>query len=93
MQIFKLYNIIEENNMNILDINIIYIGIIFLILIKSFVYKNEKKEIKEDKKPSIEYYEWKRLYYKIIVLHEFKEIYNHHKLKYSNSIIDRCASF
>jgi hypothetical protein len=67
-----------------------------LILIKSFVYKNEKKEIKEDKKPSIEYYEWKRLYFKIIVLHEFKEIYNkkfHHRRKLSNSIIDRCASF
>jgi hypothetical protein len=76
VQIFKLYNIIEENNMNILDIHIIYIGIIFLILIKSFVYKNEKKEIKEDKKPSLEYYEWKRLYFKIIVLHEFKEIYD-----------------
>ena len=79
MQIFKLYNIIEENNMNILDIHIIYIGIIFLILIKLFVYK--KKEITEEKKPSLEYYEWKRLYFKMIVLHEFKEIYkkkNHH---------------
>jgi adenylate kinase family enzyme len=69
-----------------------------LILIKSFVYKNEKKEIKEDKKPSIEYYEWKRLYFKIIVLHEIKEIYNkkihyHHKLKYSNSIKNKSAHF
>jgi len=31
--------------------------IIFLILIKSFVYKNE---IKKDITPSIEYYEWKK---------------------------------
>ena len=84
--------------MNILEIHIIYIGIIFLILIKSFVYKNEKNEIKEDKKPSLEYYEWKRIYYKIIVLHEIKEIYKkriHHpnKLKWRNSIINRSAYF
>jgi len=38
----------------------------------------------------------KRLYYKIIVLHEFKEIYDkkiHYHRKLSNSIINRCASF
>ncbi len=84
--------------MNILDIHIIYIGIIFLILIKSFVYKNEKKKINEEKKPSLEYYEWKRIYYKIIVLHEIKEIYKKrihypYKNKWRNSIINRSAYF
>ena len=84
--------------MNILNIHIIYIGIIFLILFKSFVYKNEKKKIKEDKKLSLEYYEWKRIYYKIIVLHEIKEIYKkriHHpyKNKWRNSIINSSAYF
>jgi len=70
-----------------------------LILIKSFVYKNEKKEIKEDKKPSLDYYEWKRIYFKMIVLHEIKEIYkkriHHHpyKNKWHNSIINRSAYF
>ncbi len=78
MQIFKLYNIIEENNMNILNIHIIYIGIIFLILIKSFI---KKKEIKEIKKPTLEYYEWKRLYFKMMVLHKFNELYKNHKIK------------
>jgi len=53
--------------MNILDIHIIYIGIIFLILIKSFMYF-KKKEIKDVKKPTLEYYEWKRIFYKMIVL-------------------------
>lgn len=69
-----------------------------MILIKSFIYKNK---IKEDKKPTLEFYEWKRIYFKMIVLHEIKEIYkkqihhHHHpnKLKWRNSIINRSAYF
>ena len=65
-----------------------------MILIKSFI---KKKEIKEIKKPTLEYYEWKRIYFKMMVLHEFKKIYKKqiypNKLKWRNSIINRSASF
>jgi len=63
-------------NMNILYIHIIYIVIIFLILFKSFQYK---KKIHENK-PTIEYYDWKRLYYKMIVLYKINEICHHKKI-------------
>ena len=66
-----------------------------MILIKSFI---KKKEIKEIKKPTLEYYEWKRLYFKMMVLHEFKKIYKKqirhpYKNKWRNSIINRSAYF
>ena len=66
-----------------------------MILIKSFI---KKKEIKEIKKPTLEYYEWKRIYFKMMVLLEFKKIYKkqiHHpyKNKWRNSIINRSAYF
>ena len=45
--------------MDIMNVHCLYMIIIFLILIKSFMYF-KKKEIKEVKKPTLEYYEWKR---------------------------------
>lgn len=50
--------------------------IIILILIKSFMYF-KKKEIKGVKKPTLEYYEWKRIFYKMIVLKKLYKKRNH----------------
>jgi len=49
-----------------LYIHIIYITI---ILSKIKLFRN-KKEVKENINPTIEYYNWKRLFFKIMVLHE-----------------------
>ncbi len=56
--------------MNILNIHIIYLGIIFYIL---FINHKKKKKIKEHENPTIEYYEWKRLYFKMLVLSTVKK--------------------
>ena len=37
----------------------------------------KKKEIKEVKKPTLEYYEWKRIFYKMIVLKKLYKKRNH----------------
>ena len=58
--------------MIILNYHIIYIGIIILILLKSYIFPDKKKEIKENV-PTYEYYEWKRLYYKMLVLNRLKD--------------------
>jgi len=61
-----------------LYIHIIYITI---ILLKIKLLRN-KKEVKENINPTIEYYNWKRLFFKIIVLHELNIICkakNYHK--------------
>lgn len=59
-----------------MNIHCLYIIVIFLILIKSFMYF-KKKEIKGVKKPTLEYYEWKRLFYKMIVLKKLYKKRNH----------------
>jgi len=76
-------------NMNILYIHIIYIAIIILILLKSFQYK---KKILENK-PTIEYYEWKRIYYKMMVLCKLKYNYLPTKHKSINHINSKSAFF
>lgn len=58
--------------MIILNYHIIYIGIIILIFLKSYIFPDKKKEIKENV-PTYEYYEWKRLYYKMLVLNRLKD--------------------
>ncbi len=58
--------------MIILNYHIIYIAIIILILLKSYIFPDKKKEIKENV-PTYEYYEWKRLYYKMLVLNRVKD--------------------
>ena len=80
------------------ELKIFFIGIIFIIILK--FYKFKKKEIK-DNNPTLEYYEWKRIYYKMIVLHEFKEIYkkhinihkNNHKYRWRNHLNSKSAYF
>ena len=62
--------------MDIININYLYIIIIFLILIKSFMFF-KKKEIKGVKKPTLEYYEWKKLYFKMMVLNKLYKKRNH----------------
>jgi hypothetical protein len=47
-----------------------YLSIIFILLIKFF--RKNKMIIKNI--PTIEYYEWKKLYYKTLVLHEIKKM-------------------
>lgn len=76
-------------NMNILNIHIIYITIIILILFKSFQYKKKNLE----NKPTIEYYEWKRIYYKMMVLHKLKYNYLPTKHKWINHINSKSAFF
>lgn len=58
--------------MIILNYHIIYIGIIILILLKSHIFPEKKKEIKENIL-TYEFYEWKRLYYKMLVLNRLKD--------------------
>ena len=58
--------------MIILNYHIIYIGIIILILLKLYIFPEKKKEIK-DNIPTYEFYEWKRLYYKMLVLNRVKD--------------------
>lgn len=82
--------------MNMLDIHIIYLGIIFLILYKSFSFI-KKREIKENN-PTIEYYEWKIIYYKMMVLYKFKKLYIknnhiHNKKKWRNHMNSKSAFF
>jgi len=62
--------------MDIMNVHCLYIIVIILILIKSFMYF-KKKEIKEVKKPTLEYYEWKRIFYKMIVLKKLYKKRNH----------------
>lgn len=63
--------------------HMIYIGIIIIILLNSYVFPDKKKEIKENI-PTYEYYEWKRLYYKMLVLNLLKEYYSIKKSKLRN---------
>jgi len=53
--------------MDIINVHCLYMIIISLILVKSFMFF-KKKDIKDVKKPTLEYYEWKRIFYKMIVL-------------------------
>ena len=62
--------------MDIMNVHCLYIIIIILILIKSYIYF-KKKEINEVKKPTLEYYEWKRIFYKMIVLKKLYKKRNH----------------
>lgn len=57
--------------MIILNYHIIYIAIIIIIFIKKYLFTN-KKEIKVNI-PTYEYIEWKRLYYKTLVLNRLKD--------------------
>ena len=54
--------------------------IVYLLIIFFLIYKNYKKD-KKDKIniPTMEYYEWKRLFYKTMVLYEIKKIVNNKK--------------
>ncbi len=84
------------------EFKIIFIGIIFIIIIK--IYKYIKKiETNENKNITLEYYEWKRIYFKMMVLHKFNELYKNHKIKQNfkkyykhklrKSIISKSANF
>ena len=84
---------------------IIFIGIIFIIILKFYKYINNVKKVEnnEIKNPTLEYYEWKRLYFKMIVLNKFNDLYKYHKYKQKfkkyykhklrNSIISKSANF
>ena len=62
------------------DFKIIFIGIFFIIILKFYKYKYIKnKEIEEVKKPTLEYYEWKRLYFKMMVLNKLSFLFKNHK--------------
>jgi hypothetical protein len=62
------------------DFKIIFIGFFFIIILKFYKYKNIKnKEIKKIKKPTLEYYEWKRLYFKMMVLNKLSFLFKNHK--------------
>jgi hypothetical protein len=73
-----------------INIHIIYLAIIFLILFKIFFF-GKRKKLKEHETPTFEFYEWKRLYFKMLVLHEIKK--NINKNKWRNSIINKSAFF
>ncbi len=84
--------------MELYNINVIYIGIIIFILFKSFTY--HKKKIRKHENPTLEYYEWKRLFFKMLVLHEIKKKIKHKhikrhfdKQKWRDSIINKSAFF
>jgi hypothetical protein len=81
------------DNFNIIHIHIhiIYLGIIFLILL----INHKKKKIKEQIL-TIEYYEWKRLYFKMLVLYKIKKKIKHKhfdKKKWIDSIINKSVFF
>jgi hypothetical protein len=86
---------------DIMNVNYLYIIIIILILFKSFIFFNKikNKEIKEVKKPTLEYYNWKMLFYKMIVLKKLYKKRNHrplhhpYKNKWLNSIKNKSAHF
>jgi hypothetical protein len=64
------------------EFKIIFIGIIFIIILKFYKYKYKyikQNEIIEVKKPSLEYYEWKRLYFKMMVLNKLSFLFKNHK--------------
>ena len=68
--------------------------IIFIIILKFYKYKYIKnKEIKKLKKPTLEYYEWKILYFKMMVLNKLSFLFKNHKHKLRNSIISKSANF
>ena len=46
-----------------------------------YIKKVENNEINEIKNPTLEYYEWKRLYFKMMVLNKFNDLYKNHKYK------------
>ena len=71
------------------EFKIIFIGIIFIIILKfyKYKYKNIKQnEIIEVKKHSLEYYEWKRLYFKMMVLNKLSFLFKNHKQNSKNII-------
>ena len=84
------------------EFKIIFIGIMFIIIIKFYKYI-KKIETNENKNITLEYYEWKRLYFKMMVLHKFNELYKNHKIKqyfikyykhkFRKSIISQSANF
>jgi hypothetical protein len=82
-----------------LNIHMIYLSIIFFILSKSFIYHKEKEKNKEHDYPTFEYYEWRRLYYKMLVLYYIKNKQknnNHHidvKHKWRNKMFNKSAYF
>jgi len=71
------------------EFKIIFIGIIFIIILKFYKYKYKyikNKEIEEVKKPTLEYYEWKRLYFKMMVLNKLSFLFKNHKQNSKNII-------
>jgi hypothetical protein len=54
-----------------INFHIIYIFIIFILIYKIYNKKNEK--LNKNNIPTVEYYEWKRLFYKTMVLREIKK--------------------
>ena len=80
-----------------LNIHMIYLSIIFFILSKSFIYHKEKEKNKEHDYPTFEYYEWRKLYYKMLVLYHIKDKNNNHhidvKHKWRNKMFNKSAYF
>lgn len=63
------------------DFKIIFIGIVFIVILKyyKFINKVEKVEKIKINQPSLEYYEWKRLYFKMMVLNKLSFMFKKHK--------------
>ena len=81
-----------------INFHIIYIFIIFILIYKIYNKKNEK--LNKNNIPTVEYYEWKRLYFKMLVLYEIKKKIKHKhfkrhfdKKKWRDSIINKSAYF
>ena len=72
-----------------INFHIIYLFIIIFLIYKS--YKKEKIN-KINNIPTMEYYEWKRLFYKTMVLHEIKKIVINKKKWYKN-VLNKSAHF
>jgi hypothetical protein len=66
-----------------IEFHIIYIFIIFILIYKICNKKNEK--LNKNNIPTVEYYEWKRLFYKTMVLHEIKKIVKNKKWTTNNN--------
>jgi hypothetical protein len=78
------------------EFKIIFIGIMFIIIIKFYKYI-KKIETNENKNITLEYYEWKRIYFKMMVLHKFNELYKRVKVTFfvgreSNRIVAKHMS-
>jgi|688.fasta_scaffold01450_17 hypothetical protein len=58
------------------DFKIIFIGIVFIVILKYYKFINKVEKIKINQ-PTLEYYEWKKLYFKMMVLNKLYKKRNH----------------